>query len=164
MQNGISLYTLGEIYSQLPAKLEGEVSEQELQEYLDSLEIQIEDKVKNVFAYSKNLELYGNAIEDEIKRLKDLKKGYINRAEALKKYISYCMLKNGIKSVDTKIARFSFLKSTAVNIVNEELIPEQFMVTKTTVQPDKTAIKKAIKAGEEVPGALLDERDNLQIR
>lgn len=165
MEKGISLYELSSTYSQLPAQLESQVSQEELNEYLDSLDIQIQEKVENVFAYSRNLSLYGDAIDTEIKRLQDLKKSYINRSEALKNYISYCLIKNGLTDgVDTDIARFSFRKSESTEIVDESQIPEEYMVTKTSVQPDKMAIKEAIKSGVFVPGAIIKENQNLQIK
>ena len=40
----------------------------------------------------------------------------------------------------------------SVVVDDTSAIPEQYMVTKTTVAPDKSAIYKAIKAGEDVPG------------
>ena len=45
-----------------------------------------------------------------------------------------------------------------------ELIPAEFVTIKQTVQPDKTAIKKAIKEGREVAGAKVVVNYNLQIK
>lgn len=45
--------------------------------------------------------------------------------------------------------------SVSVNITNEDDIPSQLMTVKTTTAPDKAAIKRAIEAGETIPGAEL---------
>jgi len=44
------------------------------------------------------------------------------------------------------------------------LIPKEFTTTKIEISPDKTAIKKAIKEGKIVPGAVLLQKQNLQIK
>jgi hypothetical protein len=44
-----------------------------------------------------------------------------------------------------------------VEITDEEAIPEELQRTKTTVAPDKDAIKKRLQAGEAVEGAALIE-------
>ncbi len=51
-----------------------------------------------------------------------------------------------------------------MTIVNEAAIPAAYIVEEviTTKRVDKAAIKKALKAGQEVPGADLEYRDNLQ--
>ena len=43
-------------------------------------------------------------------------------------------------------------------------LPPDFVTTTVTTKPDKTAIKKAIQAGQAVAGAVLVENQNLQIK
>lgn len=60
----------------------------------------------------------------------------------------------------------SYRKSEAVNIVDIEKIPSEFMVVKAPPPPapDKTEIKRTIKEGHEVPWAEIETRYNLQIK
>ena len=68
-------------------------------------------------------------------------------------------------SLETAQHSFKFRKSTAVIVNSPELLPESFRrIVPESWNPDKTAIGKSLKAGEEVPGAILEERNNLQIR
>lgn len=46
--------------------------------------------------------------------------------------------------------------AVSVRIVSEADIPSQLTTTKTITSPDKAAIKKAIEAGETIPGAELE--------
>ena len=46
----------------------------------------------------------------------------------------------------------------------EAALPPDFVTTTVTTKPDKTAIKKAIQAGQTVSGAALVENQNLQIK
>ena len=63
---------------------------------------------------------------------------------------------------ESKEHKVSYRTSESLKIVDETLIPDQFMKIPAPT-PDKTAIKKAIKAGTDVPGAILEKKQNIQI-
>ena len=96
-----------------------------------------------------------------------------------------CMSKDEtlIKKIDEDIARafesvydgkpmtigtftLSYRKSEATNILDESLIPTQYLKTPEppAPKPDKPAIKEALKAGIVIPGAEIETRQNLQIK
>ncbi len=69
-----------------------------------------------------------------------------------------------------KATRFSFpnheltsRKSQAVEIDDEEALDPQWLTATTTTKPDKSAIKEAIKAGQQIPGAQLLSRRTWRI-
>lgn len=146
------------------AKLEDMQEEEELKEYLDSVNLQVKDKINQTIKFERNLKATADAIDGEIKRLQELKYSYKTKAQNIKDYISYCMKKNGIEKVETEIAKLSFRKSESVDITDKNLIPKDYLVEKVTIAPDKTAIKKAIKEGKTIDGAVLKENQNLQIK
>lgn len=45
-----------------------------------------------------------------------------------------------------------------------EAIPDEYKRTKVTVDADKTAIKKAIKSGMEIPGAEVIQKLNMTLK
>ena len=49
-------------------------------------------------------------------------------------------------------------------LVDETLIPTEFKKEKVSVSIDKTEIKKALKEGKEIPWAVIETRQNLQIK
>ena len=49
------------------------------------------------------------------------------------------------------------------HILNNLLIPDIYCKVETVRTPDKTRIKKAIKSGEDVAGAVLVEKNNIHI-
>lgn len=51
----------------------------------------------------------------------------------------------------------------AVKVLDLEVLPEAFRRIKTTIDPDKVALKKALKDGETIPGAALEERQSVVI-
>ena len=64
-----------------------------------------------------------------------------------------------------KTGTFSVSKSysKAVNILDENSIPDEFKIEQAP-KIDKTAIKKAIAAGNEVCGAEIVENESIRIR
>ena len=112
-------------------------------------------------AYIKNLEAEAKAFNEEIKRLKDLESKAKNRSEHLKAYLSMNMEQG--ETFTSSRGKISWRKSERV-IADVDKIPEQFKKRIEEVKPDLIGIKKAIKAGEEVTGAYIEERHNIQIK
>jgi len=147
------------------SKLE-ELCEQDesITEYLDGVQMQLEEKAKNIFFYMQTFDGNMEAVDKEIKRLQGLRKFHSNQHAKLKNYITYSMNLAGLDKIETDLVKFIFRKSKSIQIDNESFLDKKFIKEKITYSPDKTAIKKAIESGEEVAGAVLVENKNLQIK
>ncbi len=96
--------------------------------------------------------------QQQAKRLTALASGDASRADALEESLVLVLTQ-----LQPTANRFSFpnheltsRKSQAVEIDDEDSMPSQWVTLKTTSQPDKTAIKEALKAGHLIPpGAQL---------
>jgi len=76
------------------------------------------------------------------------------RDNAHKRAIMALLNATGEKKVERPGGTVSILKGrVSVQITDETAVPSQ--LCKTTVTPDKTAIKKQLEVGEDVPGAVL---------
>lgn len=128
----------------------------------DQLEIERNDKMESVALYIKSLDAEASAIRAEEKALADRRSIKERKAERLRDYLTRSMENFGDTKLETPRVALSFRKSESVEIADESLLPPCYCKTKVT--PDKTAIKKAIKAGEVINGASLVERQNLQIK
>jgi len=157
----ISLYEITEGIQKVEEFIE---DEQALTEYLDSIDMQLTDKVSNIVRYMRTLELTADAVTNEIDRLTKLKKYYSNKEQNLKKYLSYSLQKIGKENLETEAAKLSFRKSITTEITDEALVSDNYKKYKTVTTIDKTAIKNALQAGQLVEGAELIEHKNLQIK
>lgn len=72
--------------------------------------------------------------------------------------------KNGNKFFKLPTVSVNLTASKAVKVVDEELLPNEFIKTKITESVDKTAIKEKFKAGGVVPGAEMEEGWNIGFR
>lgn len=125
---------------------------------------ELENKIKGVGIVYKQLVADAKMLKEEEENLGARRKRAERNAETLKSRLEDCMLAIGKEEYkDTKVS-ISFRKSTRVEIRNENILPKEYMVEKTTYTPSKTMIMEALKNGVEVEGAELVEAKNIQIK
>ena len=111
--------------------------------------------------------MLGNTVEEvskEIDRLKRLKAHLEREDGRVREYLKRAMEMTGTEKVQGISASISFRKSEQTVIDNEGELPEEYITAKTTYTPNKTAIKPAIKPGNDVPGAPNETVMKLQIK
>ena len=99
-------------------------------------------------------------VEAEKQAFAERQKAAENKAESLKKWLSDALA--GEKFKTTKVA-VSFRKTQSVQVSDILELDEKF-VKFAEPTADKTAIKAAIKAGEEVKGAMLIDSVSLSVK
>jgi hypothetical protein len=143
---------------------EGELTH-EIESALQLTEEQFQDKAISYGYVIKGFDNTESIIEDEIERLMVLKQRAAKRKELFKERLASAMLEFGVEKIESPTLKLSFRKSEAVEITDETVIPQECKeLIPETWKISKTKIKEAIKAGEEVPGAELVTRKNLQIK
>lgn len=144
----------------------GEITIEALNDTLEGLAGDVEEKVKNVVAYTRNIELEAKAIELAIEPMQARLKSLKNESEWYKQYV----LNNMIASEITEIRTPYFVIKTQDNpekvvIDNEAGITDDcWRVIPETREPDKTAIKEKLKAGEKLEFAHLERGKRLVIK
>ena len=123
---------------------------------LNELQLERDTKIENVACWIKDLKAEAEAIKAEKLALAERQKAAENKAESLKKWLAYAL--DGEK-FSTARCSVSFKKTEAVEVTEcglEALMKEHDeLLTYKAPEPDKTAIKKAIKDGLNVAGVQL---------
>lgn len=135
-----------------------------VKDFINSLEGDIHEKVEGTILFTKELESDINGIKQEIDTLRKRLATKQNLFDRLRGGVAETMLELGEMKYETPKMALSFRKSESVKIVDEFAIPQQYIKRKVEDVPDKTEIKKAIKAGEIVSGAELEVKHNLQVK
>lgn len=124
---------------------------------LDALLMERDAKVENVALWIKDLKAEAEAIKTEKQKLAERQKVAENKAENLKKWLAYAL--QGQKFSTAKCA-ISFRNTESVEVTDEGL--ENLMssgndelLTYKKPEPNKTAIKQAIKDGLNIRGVQL---------
>jgi len=158
----MNLYNIKNEYLNLAAMLaEGELTP-ELEDALIINEQNFTEKAINYGYVIKTFESETDILENEIKRLNALKIARNKAIDKLKDTISDAMQLYGINEVKAPTFIMNFRKSESVEV--SDLLDHNYINEKISYQPDKIAIKKAIKEGKEVRGAVLLTNYNLQLK
>ena len=139
----------------------GELSE-EVRQALTLTQNNLQVKAIDYGYLLKNLDYELDVYEKEIKRLTAQKKALSNLKDKLKVNLSNAMQEFGIVELKGRTIKLNFRDSEVVEVYDIDALDDKFKTIK--IEPDKVAIKQAIKSGEKVEGARLVEKQNLQIK
>ncbi len=127
---------------------------------LTRLEMQKDKKIRNIACWIRNLDAYEEALKKQEDIFKARKTATKNKKESLKRYLSNFLMGEKWENEEVKI---SWRKSDVVEIQDTKLIPEKYLKYQEP-EIDRAGIKKALKAGEEIKGAVLVNKNNIQIK
>lgn len=145
-------------------ELEGddEESRQLITSWLAKLGEERDRKLDNYAALISELEAKASVRKAEAKRLAELAASDEKRAEMLKERLKWFFESNQLKTVDTTRYKLTLTKHGGKaplildNSISPTELPEKFQ--KVSVEPDKSAIRAALDAGEDLDFARLGDR------
>lgn len=143
---------------------EDELAKENCIEMLESLKEELKNKSDSILKYLRNLTLEKESVESELERLEKLKKSKDKKIKRLKDYMINIMIQLNEKKIETDIGSYGLRRSTKVDIIDEKLIPEDFIKIKTERNLDKIGIANYIKQYGEMAGARIVESYSLQIK
>jgi hypothetical protein len=167
--SNVALYTLASQYAQLAERLSAmDLDATTIADTIESTGItdEIAVKAQGYEMVARTLEMHNPAIDVEIERLSALKKQRATAAKGLRDYLKSQLQAMGITKVESPLFKIALQNNPpAVDLFEPELVPAEFLVYPEAppAYPDKAAIKQAIKAGKEVPGARLTQGQRLAI-
>lgn len=166
--NKLTLYSLSANYLQALDFLtdpEADLPAEAVNDTLEALVGELEDKAVNVAKFLRNMETMADAIKTAEADMAKRRKALESRVQWLKAYLKGNMEHAGITTIECPYFKLSVQSNpAAVNILNEAAIPGQFKEQVISWKIDKTAIKKAIQAGQPVAGASLVNGTRLVIK
>lgn len=132
----------------------------DLQQF-EALQMERGQKIEGMCCYIKNLMAEAVAYEAEEKRMRERRAAKEREIDRCKGYLAGVLYG---EKFETPRCKIGWRKSEVCNVLSLDEIPEEFKRTKVTVDADKTAIKKAIKAGTVVPGAEIIQKLNMTLK
>ena len=125
-------------------------------EKLDALNMERDAKIENVVLWIKDLKAESEAIKAEKLALAERQKVAENKVESLKKWVAYAL---GGQKFSTAKCAVSFRNTESVEVTEEglEALMKEHdeLLTYKAPEPNKKAIKDAIKDGLSVAGVQL---------
>ena len=148
----MTLYELTEKMRGFELNIDDETGEILNADELDRLEMERNEKIENVCLYIKNLKSEADAIANEASVLRARKNRAERKIEWLRGYVQDNL--HGEKFSTPKVD-ITYCKSQVVVCDDPEKLDARFQRVK--IEADKSEIKKALKGGESVAGAHLED-------
>lgn len=158
-----SIFSISQRYNALLSLVEDEsVPQEEVNNALAQVQDDVVSKAGNIIMYMHSLDGYESNVDAEIKRLNNVKKMIRSRKNRVVKATVSALNSMNQKSLMTGHGELKLKKNPPAVIVDDlTKIPTAFQRQKIQVDVDKTKIKQAIKAGEQVPGVHLEQGTSL---
>ena len=163
--SAITLYELAGQYRELLNM--DDIPPEQITDTLNALQGDIQDKATNIALVVGNLDNLADSIEEAAKAMKARANAARNRADWLRSYLLVNMKATGISKIESPMLRISLRKNPGKVVVDfVDSIPAEFMRIPPAPppEPDKKAIADALKAGQDVPGAHLEQSERVEIK
>jgi hypothetical protein len=122
-------------------------------------------KVEAYVAVDKFADSQIEMLKKEVEFLQAQVKKYEKLQDKLRERADMVMKQLGVRSLKGPNGhKFAYHPSWSVEIEDESLLPKWAYEDRTTRHVKKTQIKEAIKSGQEINGAKLVVRDNVQLK
>ena len=139
---------------------------------LDAVDGEMEDKLANCGAFIKQLAAEADALDNEIKSLRQRSEVKKREIERMKQYIISCMDAVGCTKVDEPLAKLSIRNNPeSVSVADErkfirwaQTSDRDDLLKYAEPEIKKSAVKAEIKSGKELPGCALVRTRSLMVK
>lgn len=153
------------LYEIAPALHEALTAEELDEAALDALVIAFEAKAHGIVCLSSNLDALIAQAKAEEERIAGIRKAAENRKARILDYLKRCMEAAEIARLPLGTVTASIQSNPPRVVIDDEYkLPLFFVEEVTTTKIDKRLIAEALKAGEVVPGAHLEQGTSLRIK
>lgn len=168
--NNLSLYQLSGNYLQALDFLtdpELAIPIEAVNDTLEALTGELEDKAVNVAKFIRNMETTAKAIKTAELDMAKRRKALETRVQWLEDYLKSSMEATGITKIECSYFKLSIAKNPpALDLFDANAVPDQYKHIEivTTEHIDKAAIKTALANGQLIQGARLTNGTRLVIK
>jgi len=160
-----SLYELTGDFLQVKEMMEsGEYDQETLQNTMDCIQCSIEEKAENIVKIMKEKDGQALVYKTEIERMATNKQAVENDVKRLKDMLKTTMDVAELKKIVTPLFKISIAKNGGalpIEILGD--VPDEYKTTPTPV-PDKTKIKELLGAGDVAWAKFRERGESLRIK
>ena len=162
----VALFSIVQEYrQQLDALAELDLDATTYADTLESMQGDLQDKLRAVIAYSLDLEIEATGAAAASKRMKERADSLDTRVAWLREYALRAMEACKLPEISTDEWAAKIAKTPPKVLIAEGTeLTAQFIRTTVKTEPDKTALKAALAAGAVIPGVSLVSGHRLALR
>lgn len=159
------LYEIAAQYHELATLDDPELPEEAVRDTLEGLEGALTEKAINVAAYFQNLEATVTAIKAAEAKMATRRKAIEGRVAYLKRYLRENMERTELLAIEAPEFTIKLQKNPGTVVIDDaDELPATYVREKIEFAPDKPTIREALRSGESVPGAHLEQSNRLVIK
>lgn len=159
----MKLYELSNAYKELLDREDLDL--QAVVDTLDAIKDAIEIKADGIASVIDELQSSAERKKAKAKDWSESAKADLQRAQWLKQYLTSELDNAGIKKVETDNHLLSVRNFKASTVIDDfDTLPDDYKIKKTEIVGNKNRIYQALKAGETVPGAHLEDNRSVVIK
>ena len=159
-----NIYQINDKFLSVLNMADEDVDPQVIQDTLDSIELELNEKVDNIVGLKRSVDSDVDAIDKELKRLQELKKSKVKFSDRLKGYLSDMLEQRQLDNYRTsKNYIYKRKNGASKDVVDESKIPKEYWVSQAPKLNSKM-LTDDLKAGKEIPGAQLKQTVSLVVK
>ena len=137
----------------------------EQMELLDRIKGDLKDKITNVAAFIKNLEVEHCAIENAIDAMVARSSGIIKKIQRLREYLLINMKSCDINEVNSPFFKVKIKNNPpCVRVTDEKMLPNDYVSETVIHRIDKALLLRHLKNNVDIPGAVIEQKERIDIR
>lgn len=159
-----NIYQINDKFLSVLNMADEDVDPQVIQDTLDSIELELNEKVDNIVGLKRSVDSDVDTIDKELKRLQELKKSKVKFSDRLKGYLSDMLEQRQLDNYRTsKNYIYKRKNGSSKDVIDESKIPKEYWVSQAPRLNSKM-LTDDLKAGKEIPGAQLKQTVSLVVK
>lgn len=160
-----NIYEITDKYKFIQQLIEDGAPEEAFIEALNAIDGELAEKLENYAAVIKNIESDVVGIKAEEKRLYHRRREMEDRIERMKANMQFAMVTAGQSKVKGEKFNFTVQKNPpSLKVLDDAVIPPQFISVEEVRNIDKKAILAELKNGAEIKGVEIQQGESIRIR
>lgn len=160
-----TIYEIADKYKLIQQLIEEGAPEEAFVEALNAIDGELSEKLENYASVIKNIESDAVGIKAEEARLAERRKSMENSIKRMKENMQNVMVAAGQLKVKGEKFNFTVQKNPpSLKVLDENLIPQNFVTVQEVKNIDKKAILTELKNGAEIDGVEIQQGESIRIR
>lgn len=160
-----TIYEIADKYKLIQQLIEEGAPEEAFIEALNAIDGELSEKLENYASVIKNIESDVAGIKAEEGRLADRRKAMENSIKRMKENMQNVMVASGQTKVKGEKFNFTVQKNPpSLKVLDDAVIPPQFISVEEVRNIDKKAILAELKNGAEIQGVEIQQGESIRIR
>ena len=160
-----SIYQIADKYKLIQQLIEEGAPEEAFVEALNAIDGELSEKLENYASVIKNIESDIAGIKAEESRLSDRRKAMESSIKRMKENMQFAMVAAGQTKIKGEKFNFTVQKNPpSLKVLDEGLIPKNYVDIQEVKVIDKKAILAELKNGVEIAGVEISQGESIRIR